>query len=96
MAKLLILAALLFVSFKTGVSSVGTTTSPQQQNSQTGADKDPCEVILSMLYLRLFMTKSHVLHDASICHTSAKRKTNPSSIISFQRESRTFLEKVFS
>ena len=51
MAKLLILATLLFVSFKTGGSSVGTTTSPQQQNPQTGADKDPCEVLLSMLYL---------------------------------------------
>ena len=30
---------------------MGTTTSPQQQNPQTGADKDPCEVLLSMLYL---------------------------------------------
>ena len=28
---------------------MGTTTSPQQQNPQTGADKDPCEVLLSML-----------------------------------------------
>ena len=55
MAKLLILAALSFVSFKTGISSVGTTTSPQQQNPQTGADKDPCEVLLSMLYPRLFI-----------------------------------------
>ena len=69
MAKLLILAALSFVSFKTGVSSVGTTTSPQQQNPHTGADKDPCEVLLSMLYPSLFTTKSHVLHDAFICHT---------------------------
>ena len=69
MAKLLILAALSFVSFKTGVSSVGITTSPQQQNPQTGADKDPCEVLLSMLYPRLFTTKSHVLHDTFICHT---------------------------
>ncbi|CAH3148716.1 unnamed protein product [Pocillopora meandrina] len=43
MAKLLILAALSFVSFKTGVSSVGTTTSPQQQNPHTGTDKGPCE-----------------------------------------------------
>ena len=50
MAKLLILATLLFVSFKTGVSSMGTTTSPPQQNSHTVADKDPCEVLLSMLY----------------------------------------------
>ena len=50
MAKLLILTALLFVSFKTGVSSMGTTTSPPQQNSHTVADKDPCEVLLSMLY----------------------------------------------
>ena len=69
MAKLLILATLLFVSFKTGVSSVGTTTSPQQQNPYTGADKDPCEVLLNMLHPRLFTTKSHVLHDAFICHT---------------------------
>ena len=69
MAKLLILAALSFVSFTTGVSSEGTTTSPQQQNPRTGADKDPCEVLLSMLYPRLFTTKSHVLHDAFICHT---------------------------
>ena len=50
MVKLLILATLLFVSFKTGVSSMGTTTSPPQQNSHTVADKDPCEVLLSMLY----------------------------------------------
>ena len=49
---------------------MGTTTSPQQQNPQTGADKDPCEVLLSMLYPRLFTTKSHVLHEAFICHTS--------------------------
>ena len=69
MAKLMILAALSFVSFKTGVRSVGTTTSPQQQNPYTGADKDPCGVLLSMLYPRLFTTKSHVLHDAFICHT---------------------------
>ena len=62
MAKLLILAASLFFSSKTGVSSVGTTTSPQQQNPQAGADKDPCEVLFSMLYPRLFTTKSHVLH----------------------------------
>ena len=54
MAKLLILAALLFFSFKTEESSMGTTTSPQQQNPQAGADKDPCEVLLSMLYPRLF------------------------------------------
>ena len=66
MTKLLILAALLFVSSKTGISSEGTTTSPQQQNPQTGADKDPCEVLLSMLYPRLFSTKSHVLHEAFI------------------------------
>ena len=70
MTKLLILAALLFVSFKTGISSGGTTTSPQQQNPQTGADKDPCEVLLSMLYPRLFTAKSHVLHEAFICHPS--------------------------
>ncbi|XP_066030720.1 collagen triple helix repeat-containing protein 1-like [Pocillopora verrucosa] len=43
MAKLLILATLLIFSSKTEVSSVGTTTSPQQQNPQAGADKDPCE-----------------------------------------------------
>ena len=42
MAKLLIHAALLFFSSKTGVSSMGATTSPQQHNPQTGADKDPC------------------------------------------------------
>ena len=36
---------------------MGTTTSPQQQNPQAGA-KDPCEVLLSMLYPRLFTTKS--------------------------------------
>ena len=48
---------------------MGTTTSPQQQNPHTGADKDPCEVLLSMLYPRLFTTKSYVLHDAFICHT---------------------------
>ena len=60
MAKLMILAALLFVSSKTGISSGGTTTSPQQQIPQTGADKDPCEVILSMLYPRLFSTKSEI------------------------------------
>ena len=57
MAKLLIFAALLFFSSKTGVSSVGTTTSPQQQNLHTVADKDPCEVLLSTLYPRLFTTK---------------------------------------
>ena len=49
---------------------MGTTTSPQQQNPQAGADKDPCEVLLSMLYPRLFNTKSHVLDEAFICHTS--------------------------
>ena len=66
MVKLLILAALLIFSSKTEVSSLGTTTSPQQQNPQAGADKDPCEVLLSMLYPRLFTTKSHVLHEAFI------------------------------
>ena len=66
MAKLLIVAALLFFSSKTEVSSMGTTTSPQQQNPQAGADKDPCEVLLSMLYLRLFTTKSYVLYEAFI------------------------------
>ena len=29
---------------------MGTTISPQQHNPQAGADKDPCEVLLSMLY----------------------------------------------
>ena len=70
MAKLTILAALLILSSKTGVSSMGTTTSPKQQNPQAGADKDPCEVLLSMLYPRLFNTKSLVLHEAFIFHTS--------------------------
>ena len=78
MAKLLILAVLLFFSSKTGVSSVGTTTSPQQQNPQAGAVKDPCEVLLSMLYPRLFTTKSHVLHEAFICHTSVYHSCLPS------------------
>ena len=36
---------------------MGTTTSPQQQNPQVGSDKDPCEVLLSMLCPRLFITK---------------------------------------
>ena len=49
---------------------MGTTTSPKQQNPQAGADKDPCEVLLSMLYPRLFNTKSLVLHEAFIFHTS--------------------------
>ena len=79
MAKLLILAALLFLSSKTGVSSVGTTTSPQQQNPQTGADKDPCEVLLSILYPQLFTIKLHVLHNAFICHTSVYHSCPPSS-----------------
>ena len=39
---------------------MGTTTSPQQHNPQTGAEKDPYEVLLSMLYT----TKSYVLHEA--------------------------------
>ena len=69
MANLLILAALLIFSSKTEVSSVGTTTSPHQQNPQAGADKDPCEVLLSMLYLRLFTIKLHVLNEAYISHT---------------------------
>ena len=79
MAKLLILAAMLFFSSKTGVSSVGTTTSPQQQNPQAGAaDKDPCEVLLSMLHPQLFTTKSHVLHAEFICHTSVYHSCLPS------------------
>ena len=100
MAKLLILAALLFFSSKTGASSMGTTTSPQQQNPQAGADKDPCEVLLSMLYPRLFTTKSHLLHDAFICHTSvyhsclpSKAKKNSSSIISFKDKEEHYLKK---
>ena len=78
MAKLLILAALLFFSSKTGVGSVGTTTSPQQQNPQTDSDKDPCEVLLSMLYPQLFTIKLHVLHNAFICHTSVYHSCLPS------------------
>ena len=70
MAKLLILAAMLFLSSKTGVSSVGTTTSPQQQTKPGAADKDPCEVLLTMLHPQLFTTKSHVLHAVFIFHTS--------------------------
>ena len=35
---------------------MGTTTSPQQQNPQTGADKDPCEVRLA-IKARLFILK---------------------------------------
>ena len=42
---------------------MGTTTSPQQQNPQAGAVKDPCEVLLNMLYPQLFTTKSHVYHE---------------------------------
>ena len=57
---------------------MGTTTSPQQQNPLTGADKDPCEVLLSMLYPQLFTTKSHVLHDVFICHTSVYHSCLPS------------------
>ena len=81
---------------------MGTTTSPQQQNPQAGADKDPCEVLLSMLYPQLFTTKSHLLHDAFICHTSVYHSCLPSkakkkSLINhkFQRQRRTLLEKVF-
>ena len=79
---------------------MGTTTSPQQQNLQAGADKDPCEVLLSMLYPRLFSTKSHLLHDAFIRHTmftihvcQAEQKTNPSSIISFKDKGEHCLKK---
>ena len=50
------LLSLFFVS-KPGVSSVGTSTSPQQQNPQTGADKDPCEVHFA-LKTRLFINKN--------------------------------------
>ena len=81
---------------------MGTTTSPQQQNPQTGADRDPCEVHLSMLYPRLFTTKSHVHHEAFIIHTSVYHSNLPSqaktkSLINhkFQRQSRTLLKKFF-
>ena len=57
---------------------MGTTTSPQQQNPQTRADKDPCEVLLSMLYPRLFLTKLHEPHDTFICHTSVYHSCLPS------------------
>ena len=57
---------------------MGTTTSPQQQNPQADADKDPCEVLLSRLYPRLFTTKSYVLHDAFICQTSVYHSCLPS------------------
>ena len=57
---------------------MGTTTIPQEQNPQAGADKDPCEVLLSMLCLRLFTTKSHVIHEASICHTLVYHSCLPS------------------
>ena len=77
---------------------MGTTTSPQQQTSHTGADKDSCEVLLSMLNLRLFTTKSHdfmtrsfVIPQFTTHVYQAKRKTNPLSIISFQRQSRALL-----
>ena len=78
MAKLLILAAMLFFSSKTGVSSVGTTTSPQQQTQPGAADKDPCEVLLSMLHPQLFTTKSRVLHAEFICHNSVYHSCLPS------------------
>ena len=65
MVKLLILAALLIFSSKTEVSSLGTTTSPQQQNPQAGADKDPCEVFFIYDYLlqnrMYFMNRSLVI-----------------------------------
>ena len=57
MAKLLILAVFLFFLPKPGVSLAGTTTSSQQQNPQTGADKDPCEVHFA-LKTRLFILKN--------------------------------------
>ena len=99
MAKLMILAALLFFSSKTGVSSVGTTTSPQQQNPHTGTDKDPCEVLFkhalsTVIYYKIACTSwsvhlSHLSLTTHVCQ--AKRKTNPSSIISFQKQSGTLL-----
>ena len=67
---------------------MGTTTSPQQQNLQAGADKDPCEVLLSTLYLRLFVIPQFTTHVFQ-----AKPKKNPSSIISFQRQSRSMWKK---
>ena len=57
---------------------MGTTTSPHRQNPQVGADKDPCEVLLSMLYPRLFTTKSHALHEEFISHTSVYHSCLPS------------------
>ena len=84
MAKLLILAVLLFFSSETGLRSVGPTTSPQQQNPQAGADKDPYEVLLSMLYSRLFtpkslyfMTRSFVIPQFIIHVCQAEHKKNP-------------------
>ena len=78
MAKLLIIGALLLFSSKTEVSSMGTTTSPQQQNPHTGAEKDPCEVHLGKLYPRLFTAKLHGLHEAFIYHTQVYRSCLPS------------------
>ena len=62
---------------------MGTTTSPQQQNPQAGADKDPCEVLLSMLYLlqnrMYFVNLSFVIPQFTTHVCQAKRKANPSS-----------------
>ena len=98
MAKLLIIAAMLFFSSKTGVSSLGTTTSPQQQTQPGAADKDPCEVLLAcfihnyLLQNRMFFIKRSFIIPQFTTHVyQAKRKTNPSSIISFQRQSRALL-----
>ena len=63
---------------------MGPTTSPQQQNPQAGADKDPCKVLLSMLYSRLFtpkslyfITRSFVIPQFIIHVCQAKHKKNP-------------------
>ena len=81
---------------------MGTTTSPQQQTSHTGADKDSCEVVLNMLNLRLFTTKSHYFMTRSFVipqfttHVyQAKCKTNPLSLISFKDKGEHCL-KIFS
>ena len=59
---------------------MGTTTSSQQQNPQTGADKDPCEVHFA-LKTRLFILKksrfsyvyiTNLSIEKSLPHMSAK------------------------
>ena len=68
-----------------------TTTTPQQHNPQAGADKDPCEVLLSMLYLRLFTTKSHVPHESFTCHTSVYH-----SCLSSEAQNKSLINHKFS